>query len=133
MMVVVDASFLATAFVNRGSSGRWARGVLLEGRLAAPELVLAEASNVIRRLELSGQLRQFTAAAVSRELMRLEIDLFPYKPFAARIWDLRHNLSVYDGWYVALAEALACPLATLDKRLAAATGPRCEFIAIEGP
>ncbi len=101
--------------------------------MAAPELVLAEASNVVRRLELSGQLRQFTAAAVSRELMRLEIDLFPYKPFAARIWDLRHNLSVYDGWYVALAEALTCPLATLDKRLAAAAGPRCEFIATEGP
>jgi hypothetical protein len=35
-----------------------------------------------------------------------------------RIWGLRHNVAIYDGWYVALAEALNVPLATLDARLA---------------
>jgi predicted nucleic acid-binding protein len=33
-----------------------------------------------------------------------------------------------DAWYVALAEALDVPLATLDVRLAAASGPRCVFL-----
>ena len=129
MTTVVDASLLVAAFVNEGPSGQWARATLLNGRLAAPELVLAEASNVVRRLELSGQLGTISATAASREMMRLQIALFPYRPFADRVWELRRNLSAYDGWYVALAEKLDCPLATLDGRLAAATGPRCKFNA----
>ncbi len=35
--------------------------------------------------------------------------------------------TTYDAVYVALAEQLDVPLATLDQRLAAATGPRCTF------
>ena len=32
------------------------------------------------------------------------------------------------GWYVALAEALNLPLATLDRRLVKAEGPKCRFL-----
>ena len=46
-----------------------------------------------------------------------------------RIWELRSNLTCYDAWYVAVAEALELPLATLDRRLARATGPSCEIRA----
>jgi len=35
------------------------------------------------------------------------------------------ELAVYDACYVALAEAIGCPLLTADQRLAAAPGPRC--------
>jgi predicted nucleic acid-binding protein len=34
----------------------------------------------------------------------------------------------YDGWHVALAEALDLPLATLDGRLVKAEGPKCRFL-----
>jgi predicted nucleic acid-binding protein len=34
---------------------------------------------------------------------------------------------MYDAWYVALAESLEAELATLDTRLARASGPRCGF------
>ena len=61
--------------------------------------------------------------------MRLDLELFPFGPFADRVWDLRDNLTSYDAWYVALAEAVGCALATLDKRLVRATGPTCQFIA----
>jgi predicted nucleic acid-binding protein len=47
---------------------------------------------------------------------------------AERIWELRPNLRCYDAWYVALAEALDLPLATLDKRLAGAAGPKWRFL-----
>jgi predicted nucleic acid-binding protein len=40
---------------------------------------------------------------------------------------LRVTVSAYDAWYVALAEALDVPFATLDSRLARAPGPRCAF------
>ena len=60
-------------------------------------------------------------------LLFLRIDLFPYGPFAARVWELRGNLTSYDAWYVALAETLDAQLATLDLRLSRSPGPRCLF------
>ena len=63
----------------------------------------------------------------------LDLTLFPFAPFAGRIWDLRSNLTSYDAWYVAVAEALGCRLVTLDARLGRATGPKCEIIVPPGP
>ena len=56
------------------------------------------------------------------------MELFPFVPLAERIWALRGNLTIYDAWCVALAEALDCPLATLDRKLSRAQGPACEVI-----
>ena len=53
--------------------------------------------------------------------------MFAYEPFATRVWELRLDVTAYDGWSVALAESLDARLATLDLRLAKATGPRCTF------
>src|SRR5207237_128838 len=61
------------------------------------------------------------------EALFLRVELFPYEPFAERVWDLRTNVTAYDGWYVALAETLGARLATLDTRLSRAKGPRCAF------
>ena len=69
------------------------------------------------------------AAGAHKGLLRLEMDLFPFAPFAERVWELRSNLTSYDAWYVALAEALDCPLVTLDRKLSRAIGPKCEIIA----
>lgn len=60
--------------------------------------------------------------------MQLDIELFSFEPFADRIWELRHTVTSYDAWYVAIAEALRLPLATLDERLCKARGPACEFL-----
>ena len=126
-MTVVDASLIVSALVDSGSDGRWAETEIARGALAGPELALAEASNILRRLEQAGDLSRFEAAIAHRDLLRLNIDLYPFLPFAERVWTLRNNLTCYDAWYVALAETLACPLATLDRRLSRATGPRCQF------
>jgi predicted nucleic acid-binding protein len=37
-------------------------------------------------------------------------------------WALRDNVSSYDGFYVALARVLGCPLITSDRSLAGAPG-----------
>ena len=55
------------------------------------------------------------------------VELFPYAPFASRVWELRDNLTSYDAWYIALAESLGVGVATLDRRMAQAPGPRCTF------
>ena len=125
MTVVADASVLVAALVDSGHEGEWAESALGAGHLAGPELVLAEATNVLRRLERAGEVSGLEASASQRSLLQLDVELYPFAPFAERVWALRGNLTSYDAWYVALAETLDCPLFTLDRRLSRASGPRC--------
>jgi predicted nucleic acid-binding protein len=62
--------------------------------------VPVEAANILRRASLAGDVSD----------------------------DMRGSVTAYDGWYVALAESLKAPLATLDGRLARAPGPRFSFL-----
>jgi predicted nucleic acid-binding protein len=128
LSTVVDASFLVAALADSGAAGRWAETLVGSDALAAPELVLAEATNILRRLELGRELSRLEATAAQRDLLLLEIELFPFAPIAERVWELRRNLTSYDAWYVAVAEGLGSPLATLDRRLARASGPTCRFL-----
>ena len=128
MSIVVDASVLVSALVDSGAQGDWAEVVIATGSLHAPELVHVEAANILRRLERAKTITTAEANAAYEDLLELPVETFSFEPFAQRIWDLRHNLTSYDAWYVALAEALNLPLATLDARLAKASGPACEFL-----
>ena len=160
MTIVVDASGLVAALVDAGPEGRWAEAALAEESLAAPELLLADASNILRQLERAGDISRieatgshgdlWTPAADASNILRqleragdisrieatgshgdlwsLDVDLAPFAPFAARVWALRGDLASYDAWHVALAEALDCPLVTLDRRLVRAAGPHCEIV-----
>jgi predicted nucleic acid-binding protein len=125
---VVDASVLVAAIADTGAEGVWAEEVLLVGNLLAPHLALVEATNILRRLELGGRLDRLEASSAIQDLLLLELTLLPYTPFAERVWELRANVTSYDAWYVAVAEQFSLPLATLDRRLAAANGPCCQFL-----
>jgi predicted nucleic acid-binding protein len=124
---VVDASVLVAATTDAGPIGTWAESLLAEGEIVSPHLVLAQSMNVLRRLERSKMLTATEATAAQHDLGRLDLTLVPFAPFADRVWELRRTVSAYDAWYVAVAEAFALPLATLDRRLARATGPACSF------
>ena len=128
MSVVVDSSVLVAALVDSGPNGLWAEEVLTRGSLHAPELARVEATNILRRLELAKQLSTPEANAAHEDLMQLDIELFSFDPFAERIWELRHTVTSYDAWYVAVAEALRLPLATLDGRLSRAKEVACKFL-----
>ena len=129
MSAVVDSSALVAALVNVDQYGTWSESAISDAPIVCPELALAEVSNILRRLTLSGELSLDRATSAHAELLRLDVELYPFTPFAERVWELRDNLTSYDAWYVALAEALELPLVTLDLRLARAHGPRCEIIA----
>ena len=128
MSTVVDSSVLVAALVDTGPHGAWAETILAGGSLYAPELARAEATNIFRRLERAKLITTPEAHAARNDLMQLDIDLFPFEPFADRIWELRHNVTSYEAWYVALAEALKLPLATLDEPLSKSNGVTCEFL-----
>lgn len=128
MTTVVDASVVVAALVDGGQDGRWAEEILVSDHLAAPHLLPVEVANILRRAVLRGQLSPDVAALAHAEIHALPVDLFPYGPIASRAWALRENLTMYDAWYVALAELLDAELATLDGRLARAPGPECGFL-----
>ena len=128
MTTVIDASVLISALVDFGPEGEWAEAAVSKGALAAPELALPEATNSLRRLELAGEISRVEANSAYQDLLGLNVRLYSFRPFAERVWDLRANLTSYDAWYVALAEALDCPLVTLDRRLSRAVGPVCDII-----
>jgi predicted nucleic acid-binding protein len=128
LSTVVDSSVLVAALVDVGPHGAWAEETLTRGSLHAPQLILAEATNILRRLERAKAITTPDACAAQEDLMQLDIDLFAFEPFSERIWELRHNVTSYDAWYVAVAEALELPLATLDERLCRANGVACKFL-----
>lgn len=126
-MLVIDASVVVAALIDNGSSGIWAAQLLSTHSLAAPHLLPVEVSNILRRASLHKEISDDNASLAYADLLDLRTELFPFEPFAERVWELRLSVTAYDAWYVALAEALGAPLATLDKRLSRATGPRCNF------
>lgn len=131
MTLVLDASVAVAALIDTGDRGRWARGAVSQGHLVAPHLLPAEVSNTLRRLALAGTIDASSAGAALRDLTDLGIQLYPFEPFADRVWALRDAVTAYDAWYVALAEAVDAPLATLDGRLVGAAGPRCQFLVMD--
>jgi len=90
------------------------------------EVVSALRSRLIRR-DVSPELADFA----HQQFQLLEFELYDYLPLAARIWQLKENVTPYDAWYVALAEYLEEPLATLDGNLIRSPGPRCRFLTYE--
>lgn len=129
-MLVVDASVAVALLIDSGPDGTWAEQALRGEHLVAPHLMPAEVANILRRAAARGDVSADAAALAHADLVALGVDLFPYEPFAARVWELRENLTAYDAWYVALAEALGAKLATLDGALSRAAGPRCGFVTV---
>ena len=126
-MPVVDASVLVNALVSAGQPGALARAELRElTTLSVPSAFMAEVVSALRSVERRGELSPGRAAAVVRRARAVRTIQYPFEPFAERIWELRFNLSVYDAWYVALAEWLVTRLVTADRSIAAAPGLRCD-------
>lgn len=119
---------VASALVDRGPDGVWSAGAMRDRRLVAPHLLQTEVANVLRRAVLAGRRSDGVAAMAQGDLLALPIDLVEYAPFAERCWELRATVSAYDAWYVAVAEALGADLATLDRCLLRAPGPRCRCL-----
>ena len=86
-----------------------------------------EVARVLRSAELGGEVSAADAESAHVDLLDLGVVLFPYEPFAQRVWDLRKTVTAYDAWYVALAEEIDATLVTLDARLARAHGPSCRI------
>ncbi len=88
--------------------------------LHAPDLIDLEVCQTLRRYVRSQELSAARAETALDLLGQLDLNRYSHVPLLPRIWQLRDNLTAYDGAYVALAEALGATLLTCDERLARA-------------
>lgn len=126
-VLVVDASILAPAVADGGPDGETCRERLRGETIAGPDLLRIEVTSVVRRQTGTGHLTVAQAGRAIDDLLGLPLTVFPTAPLLRRVWTLRTNIPAYDACYVALAEALDCPLVTADARLANAPGARCSI------
>ncbi|MBO0840988.1 MAG: type II toxin-antitoxin system VapC family toxin [Sciscionella sp.] len=125
-MIVIDASAAVSGLLHDGR----ARRLLAEERVHAPHLIDSEVASALRRKVSAGQLVADVGSTVLQVWQRLGVTRHPTVAMLGRLWELRENVSAYDASYVALAEALDCPLVTADGRLARAPGLRCPITVV---
>ncbi|MCY3804988.1 MAG: type II toxin-antitoxin system VapC family toxin [bacterium] len=123
-MIVADASVVAELLLRAGGPAGRSLADRLAGREAvcAPHLVDAEVGQVLRRYALRGEISTARATSALEDLADLPIRRFPHTELLPRAFALRSNVTVYDGIYLALAEALDAPLVSCDAALAQVPG-----------
>jgi predicted nucleic acid-binding protein len=132
-LIVLDASALLELVLATSAGKKLA--VRLDSpseSMHVPHLVDLEILNVLRRELRAGRIDAHRAVTALRHLAELDLDRHPHETLLPRVWAMRSNLSAYDAAYVALAEALDCPLLTRDARLARSPGMRCRVEVLRG-
>jgi predicted nucleic acid-binding protein len=131
-VIVIDASVLTSALTDDGPFGRDCRARLAgDVHWSAPDHIVVEVFSAIRGLDRAAKITRRRSGDALAALSSAVIERVDIVPLLNRMWQLRSNLSGYDAAYVAVAEMLACPLVTADRRLGDATGIRCEIRLIE--
>lgn len=117
-MIVVDASAVLLGLLSDGE----ASNMLRTEDLRAPHLADSELAHGLRRLAQQRRITPARGVVALTMWSRMGVRRYAAVGLLPRLWELRDNLSAYDATYVALAEALGCPLLTADRRLAGAPG-----------
>jgi predicted nucleic acid-binding protein len=125
-MIVCDASAALAGLLNDGE----ARRLLAGERLHAPHLIDSEITSALRRQVRAQRLSAAQGWHALDTWRHLAMTRHAVHALLDRIWDLRDSVSAYHASYVALAEALDCPLVTADARLSGASRLRCAVTVV---
>ncbi len=121
-MIVVDSSAVVDALTALPGTDAL-RADLAAGDLHAPDLIDYEVLSAVRGLTLGGHLSASRAQDVLSDFADLRVERWSFEDaLRRRAFQLRHDTSACDAAYVALAEALDCPLLTRDGALARSSG-----------
>lgn len=125
-VIVVDASAMIDMLVGPGSeAGDAVAAQLGAGEMfCAPHLIDVEVGQGLRRYVLHGDMSDEVAESMLHDYLGVRVKRYPHTWLLGRAFELRSNVTVYDGLYLALAEALDCSLLTGDRALADVPGCR---------
>lgn len=127
-MAVLDASVLVEFLTESERAQEVSRRLEgTSGWLWAPAVIDAEVGHALRSEVRRRRISPRFAEEALEDLMAMQLERVSHRFLAERAWQLRDNVSFYDGLYVALAEALDVPLLTFDARLAKAPGLQAEI------
>lgn len=129
-MIVVDASVLFEVVTDTERADVMRARLRADPDHAAPHIVDVEVFGLIRRDQLGGSLDPTLAELAVLDLRSWPGERYGHRALLERAWELRHSVRGWDAMYVALAEVMLAPLVTLDRRLAAARGIRCDVEVI---
>lgn len=124
--VVIDASALIEVLIGAEPS-QPLRQRLLTSELTAPDLIITEVLNVLRRRARVSSTGRAQADRAAWWLTRAPIATVGYRALVDRVWDLCDSITAYDAHYVALAEQLGAPLITCDAKLAKSHGHKVDI------
>ncbi len=121
-MIVVDCSAVVDA-LTAADDATSLRARMSGEDLHAPALLDFEVVAALRGLVLGSHLTPTRAQDALTDFEDLRIERWPSSDsLRRRAFQLRDDISAYDAAYVALAEALDCPLLTRDARLSKSSG-----------
>jgi predicted nucleic acid-binding protein len=130
VIAVLDASAGVDA-VTPGERGLMARRIVGAcGRLVTPALFDLEFCSTLARMERAGQLGRSQLDRAFEALNALRLQRYDMQPLAPSAWSMRDSVRIADGFYVALAQLLGCPLITSDGRLAQSNARNVAFILV---
>lgn len=129
MRLVVDTSAVLAALVSGSASDPVRKLIDAADSLHAPHLLDVEILHALRGLVIGAKLGKDRAQDARTDFASLYITRYPLDGLSNRVWDLRDNITAYDASFIALAEALECPLVTCDARLSRAAGHGAEILS----
>ena len=130
MTLVLDAAVVAKWVLDEDGSDR-ANALRSESGICAPCLIAAEVGNALWKAVQRRQVTRADALAAARAVLVPFKRLVPDEELHARALELAIDLkhSIYDCFYLALAERERAPLISADKRLIAA-GKRVKGVEV---
>ena len=124
MMAVVDTSALLRLFVPDGPIPDGMESAFRESErgndiLLAPELLIAEAAQVLLKKKNLGLLSSQEMEDLLDSIISLPIRLFSHKPLVQRASKVaqEYKITVYDALFLTLAEQKSARLITADRVL----------------
>ena len=123
-MIVADASIIVDLLLHPDSAAArsLARRFARQEVICAPHLMDAEVGQTVRRFTLKGDISAIRAVQSLDDLAGLPIRRYGQVELLPRAFELRSNVTMYDGIYLALAEVLGVPLLSCDAALADVPG-----------
>jgi predicted nucleic acid-binding protein len=127
MTTVLDASALVALLVGEVAGADVDQ---FDDQLVAPDLIVAEVGNGLRRAVFRRMISRERASLLLQRFLQMPIEIESSYGLVERAFELLDNVSVPDACYVALAEARGCGILTADARLARAPGIDVRFTLV---